>query len=71
MHCQFGNFNNENLQKNRRYVYFVRLTEEVIPNFETEEEANAIMPQYVLVGSCMSNLLQSIISFTRDVCLLL
>lgn len=67
MHGQFTPLDVENTQKDTRYVYFIRLTEEAIPNFDTYDEALAQMPDYVLTGSCMSNLLQSVIGMLKGV----
>lgn len=67
MHGQFTPLDVDNIQKDTRYVYFVRLTEEAIPNFETYEEAQAQMPDYLLVGSCSSYMLSTMIEVTKEV----
>lgn len=67
MHGQFYPLDSENIQKDIRYVYFIRLTEEAIPLFETYEETQAQMPDYLLVGSCTSNLLHSVIKVSKEV----
>lgn len=67
MHGQFGLLDNDNIQKDTRYVYFIRLTEDAVPNFNSYEAAVAEMSDYLLVGSCSSNMLQSLLTLSNEV----
>lgn len=53
--------------KDARYVYFIRLTETGLPPFERQEDANAELPDYFLVGSLSGKFLSSVDNLLREV----
>ncbi|XP_069678773.1 dynein axonemal heavy chain 10-like [Periplaneta americana] len=52
LHGYFGSIPREEMVKNRRYIYFLRTNEEGIPLLESNEDAIAEMPTYIIAGSC-------------------
>lgn len=56
----FGSFTPQVSNRNRRYVYFVRQTQEGIPLHETERISKLKMPAYVLVGCTSGRVLMSL-----------
>ncbi|KAJ2948630.1 hypothetical protein O0L34_g7885 [Tuta absoluta] len=56
---QFGAFTPQNTYRNRRYIYFVRQTQEEVPYFD-KSEAAARMPEYILTGSTTGKVLGSL-----------
>jgi len=60
LHIQFGSILLEDIVKSRRYVYFLRSSQEGIPPMESTEAATAEMPRYFIIGSCSGHFLRHI-----------
>ncbi|XP_059059014.1 dynein axonemal heavy chain 10 [Achroia grisella] len=56
----FGAFTPQVIQRNRRYLYFVRQTPQGIPLAETDRLTMLTMSQYILVGSTSGKVLTSL-----------
>ncbi|XP_045502201.1 dynein axonemal heavy chain 10 [Colias croceus] len=56
----FGAFTPQVANRNRRYIYFVRQTQEEIPLLETERLTKLKMSEYILLGSVNGKVLMSL-----------
>lgn len=60
MHGVFDFLTDDMINKDAKYVYFIRLSEYGVPPYEKQEDTYAEMPSYFLVGSISGRFLSSI-----------
>lgn len=61
-HGHFGTLTKYNVNKQRRFVYFMRKTADGIPCLDMMEEATSEMPGHFQVGCTSEDMLQTLIS---------
>ncbi|XP_022902554.2 dynein axonemal heavy chain 10 [Onthophagus taurus] len=62
LHGFFGLLEDNPASKDRRYVCFLRKSDDGIPNYETMEDADAEMPQYFFITTCTDKFLPELLS---------
>lgn len=61
LHGHFGTMTRHNINKEHRFVYFVRKTSDGIPCPDMMEEANSEMPGHFQVGCTTADMLSTLI----------
>lgn len=67
LHAGFGTINGDTCPEDTRFVYIYRTCEKGVPKMWKMSDAKAEMPNYFLIGSFQSNILESMVQTMREV----